>query len=489
MLLIIFTILFILFLHLTVTLSNSKKGKNSLPSPPKLPIIGNLHQLGAYPHRTFQSLAQKYGPLLLLHFGSVPVLVISSADAAREVMKTHDRVFADRPSSKMFDIVTCGSKDIVMAPYGEYWRQIRSITVLHLLSAKRVQSFHSVRHEEIEIMMENIRHSCSSNLPLNLSEMLFTVTNNIICRVALGSKYEGEREREFKKLMVELMEVLGNFVIGDYVPWLECFTQVSGLYGRAKRVAKQFEELMDEVIDKHVIRSDNEGHSDFVDALLRIQRTNTVGFPIDRITMKALLQDMFVAGTDTTSTTLEWGMTELLRHPSVMKKLQDESRRVASDRDHITEEDLCHMPHLKAVVKETLRLHTPVPMLVQRRCMQDIKLMDCYIEAGTMVLVNAWAIARDPMCWDEPEEFKPERFLNSSIDVKGNNFELIPFGAGRRGCPGTMFAMVVIELALANLVHRFDWALPDGDNTIDMSETIGLTMHRKTPLTVVATPK
>ncbi|KAL2330865.1 hypothetical protein Fmac_018446 [Flemingia macrophylla] len=389
----------------------------------------------------------------------------------------------------MFDIVSYGSKDMAMAPYGEYWRQIRSISVLHLLSVKRVQSFHALRHEEIETMMQNIRHSCSSSLPLNLSEMLFTVTNNIICRVALGRKYEGEREREFKKLMVELMEVLGNFVIGDYVPWLECLTQVSGLYGRAKRVAKQFEELLDEVIEKHVIRSDNEGHSDFVDVLLWIQRTNAVGFPIDRITMKALLFDMFFAGTDTASTTLEWAMTELLRHPSVIKKLQDESRRVARDRNHINEEDLCHMPYLKAVVKETLRFHTPLPVLVQRRCMQDIKLNDYHVEAGTMVLVNAWAIARDPMYWDEPEEFKPERFLNSSIDVKGNNFELlIPFGAGRRGCPGTMFAMVVIELALANLIHQFDWALPDGDNTIDMSETIGLVMHRKTPLTAVATP-
>ncbi|KAL2330863.1 hypothetical protein Fmac_018444 [Flemingia macrophylla] len=490
MLPIIFIILFIFFLHFTITwYFNSTKGKYSPPSPPKFPIIGNLHQLGSYPHRTLQSLAKNYGPLMLLHLGRVPLLVVSSADAAREVMKTHDRVFSDRPHSKILDIVFYGSKDIAFAPYGEYWRQIKSISVLHLLSVKRVQSFRAVRDEEIEIMMQKISHSCSSNLPLNLSEMLFKLTNNIICRIALGRKYEGESGKEFRRMIVELMEVVGIFVVGDYVPRLECLTHISGLYGRAKRVAKQFDEFLDEVIEKHVTRSDGEGHHrDFVDVLLWIQRTNAVGFPIDRMMMKALIQDMFVAGTDTTSTTLEWAMTELLRHPSVMKRLQDESRRVASDRNHITEEDLCNMPYLKAVVKEIFRLHPPLPMLVHRRCMQDFKLKDYYIEAGTMVLVNAWAIARDPMYWDEPEEFKPERFLNSSIDVKGNNFELLPFGAGRRGCPGTMFAMVVLELALANLVHQFDWALPDGDNTIDMSETTGLIMRKKTPLTAVATP-
>ncbi|TKY49551.1 steroid 17alpha-monooxygenase or 17alpha-hydroxyprogesterone aldolase [Spatholobus suberectus] len=425
---------------------------------------------------------------MLLHLGRVPVLVISSADAARPVMKTHDRVFADRPHSKMSDILLYGSKDVSAAPYGEYWRQIRSISVLHLLSTKRVQSFRAVREEEIEIMMENIRHSCSSNLPVNLSEVFSTITNNIICRVALGRKYGGESGRVFKKLLGEFTELLGAFVVGDYVPWLECFTRVSGLYGRANKVAKRFDEFLDEVIEEHVNRHEgaNKEHSNFVEVLLWIQRTNAVGYPIDRTVIKAL--DMFAAGTDTTSTVLEWTMTELLGHPIVMKKLQDESRSVAGDRKHITEEDLDHMQYLKAVIKEILRLHPPIPLLVPRQSMQDIKLNGYHIEAGTRVIINAWAIARDPKYWDQPEEFKPERFLNNSIDVKGNDFQLIPFGAGRRGCPGTMFAMLVNELALANLIHQFDWSLPCGDNTLDMSETIGLTMHRKSPLMAVVAP-
>lgn len=200
---------------------------------------------------------------------------------------------------------------------------------------------------------------------------------------------------------------------------------------------------------------------------------------------------MFSAGTDTISTLLEWEMTELLRHPLVMKKLKDEGKNVAGDRVHITEEDLDQMPYLMAVVKETLRLHPPIPLLVPRESSQDIQLKGYQVKAGTRVFINAWAIARDPAYWEEPEEFKPERFLNSSVDVKGNDFHLIPFGAGRRGCPGIAYAMVANEIVLANLIHQFDWEIPSGfagEKTLDLSETVGITMHRKSPLMALATP-
>ncbi|KAK7401531.1 hypothetical protein VNO78_13080 [Psophocarpus tetragonolobus] len=398
----------------------------------------------------------------------------------------------------MFDILLYGSKDVSAARYGDYWRQIRSICVLHLLSPKRVHSFREIREEEVEIMMHNIRNSNSS--PVNISEVVSTISNNVVCRVALGRKYDGKTGREFKRLLFEFTELLGSFVVGDYVPWLGWLSSVSGLYGRAERVAKELDEFLDEVIEEHIVRGvneieepvvelDAEAHRDFVDVLLWIQRTNALGFSVDRTVIKALILDMFAAGTDTTSTSLEWAMTELLRHPITMKKLQDECRSVAGDRKHITEEDLGHMQYLKAVLKETLRLHPPIPLLVPRQSMQDIKLNGYHIKAGTRVIFNAWAIARDPKNWDQHEEFKPERFLNSSVEVKGNDFELIPFGAGRRRCPGIMFALVVNELVLANLAHQFDWTLLSGDKTLDVSETIGLTMHRKSPLMAIAFPK
>nr|QKV50715.1 Cytochrome P450 71A26 [Astragalus membranaceus] len=438
-----------------------------------------------------------------LHLGNVPVLVISSAEAAGEITKTHDRVFANRPQTKLYDILLYDCKDVSTAPYGEYWRQIRSISVLHLLSSTRVQSLRAVREEELALMMDKIRHSSLSSLPVNISEMLATTINHIVCRVSLGRKYSGESGKGFKKLLMDFTELLGTFVVGDYIPWLDWLTQLSGFYARAKIVAKQFDDILEEVIEEHINRqkgasnenvssdSISEGHGDFVDVLLWIQRTESFGFPIDRTVIKALLLDMFTAGTDTISTLLEWAMTELIRHQDIMKKLQDETRSVVGDRTHITEDDLGHMKYLKAVVKETLRLHPPIPLLVPRENRQDMKLNSYNVKAGTRVIINAWAIARDPKYWDQPEDFKPERFLNSSIDVKGNDFELIPFGAGRRGCPGIVYATVANELVLANLVHQFNWELPDGTarvEALDMSETVGLTMHRKTPLLVVASP-
>ena len=276
--------------------NSARSKKISPPSPPKLPIIGNLHQLGALTHRNLQSFAQTYGPLMLLHFGRVPVLVVSTAEAAREVMKTHDLVFSNRPHRKMFDIFLYDSKDVASAPYGNYWRQIRSISVLHLLSAKKVQSFGVVREEEISTMMDKIKQCCSSSMPVNLTDLFTTVANDIVCRAALGRRYSGEGGSKLREPMDEMMELLSASVIGDYIPWLDWLGSVNGMYGRAKRVAKQLDEFFDQVLDEHVSRrghdvhgADNEEQNDLVDILLRIQETNSLGFHIDKRTIKALI--------------------------------------------------------------------------------------------------------------------------------------------------------------------------------------------------------
>ncbi|KAG4991616.1 hypothetical protein JHK87_025073 [Glycine soja] len=486
--------------NLLSKLNYSKSAKNSPPSPPKLPILGNLHQLGMSHHRTLQSLAQSYGPLMLLHFGKVPVLVVSTAEAAREVLKTQDHVFCNRPHRKMFDIFWYGSRDVASAPYGHYWRQVKSICVLHLLSAKKVLSFRRVREEEVVLLIGKVKKSFCSDfiMPVNLTDLFSEVTNDIVCRCVIGRRYEGS---ELRGPMSELEELLGASVLGDYIPWLDWLGRVNGVYGKAERAAKKLDEFLDEVVDEHVCKRDHDdgcgdddvdgyGQNDFVDILLSIQKTSsTTDFQVDRTIMKALIMDMFGAGTDTTLAVLEWAMTELLRHPNVMQKLQDEVRSVAGGRTHITEEDLNVMPYLKAVIKEILRLHPPSPILIPRESMQDTKLMGYDIAIGTQVIVNNWAISTDPLYWDQPLEFQPERFLKSSIDVKGHDFELIPFGAGRRGCPGIGFTMVVNELVLANIVHQFDWTVPGGvvgDHTLDMSETTGLTVHKRLPLVALA---
>ncbi|KAJ0613923.1 putative psoralen synthase [Helianthus annuus] len=201
-------------------------------------------------------------------------------------------------------------------------------------------------------------------------------------------------------------------------------------------------------------------------------------------------RDVFTGGTDSTYATLEWELSELIRNPHAMKKLQEEVREVAKGKPKITEDDLDQMHYLKAVVKETFRMHMPLPLLVPRESTSDVKVMGYNISSGTQVIINAWAVGRDPSLWDNPDEFRPERFLDSSVDYRGFNFELTPFGAGRRKCPGIQFAMNVNELVIASLVHKFDFGLPDGQKgeDLDMSETTGITIHKKLPLLVVATP-
>jgi len=262
-----------------------KRGKksNTPRSPPRLPLIGNLHQLGHHPHRSLCSLSHRYGPLMLLHLGRVPVLVVSSADVARDILKTHDRVFASRPRSKLFEKLFYDGRDVAFAPYGEYWRQIKSVCVLRLLSNKMVTSFRNVRQEEISLMMEKIQKS--SSLQVNVSELLGSLTNDVISRIALGRKYSGETDS--KELMKRLMMLMGEFSVGTYVPWLGWIDWISGLDGQLNKTGNDLDEFLEKVVQDHV---DGDGQrTDFVDVLLRIQREKSIGFEIDRLCIKAIV--------------------------------------------------------------------------------------------------------------------------------------------------------------------------------------------------------
>ncbi|KAM4115371.1 hypothetical protein ACJW30_04G144600 [Castanea mollissima] len=499
----IYIIPFLLFTHFVTKwlFTTSTTQKNLPPSPPKLPIFGNLHQLGLYPNCSLATLAQRHGPLMLLHFG--------------KVIKTHDAIFSTRPKLSINDKLLYKGKDLSTAPYGEYRKQMRSICVLQLLSNKRVQSFRAVR-EEVNLFIEKVKESYSLSLRVSLSELFANLTNDVICRVAFGKKYGGdEGGRKFNELLGELMRLLGVFHVGDFIPSLVWVYHINGFDAQVDK-----EHIMYRVRRESNGDGSNRGEykKDLVDVLLEIQKDNSASLAIDREHIKAHVdvetlpnsiinvpifensskkieksprhQDMFAAGTDTTYTVLEWATSEFLRHPRVMKKLQSEVRGIAKDKPYITENDLEEMHYLKAVIKETLRLYPPIQLLVPRESTQDIKIKGHDIAAGTMVITNAWAIAKHPSLWDNPTESQPERFLNSTIDFKGHDFQLIPFGAGRRGCPGITFAMATNDLLFANLVHKFDWALPDGakGEDLDMTECSGLTIHRKVPLLAVATP-
>ncbi|CAA2962306.1 cytochrome P450 71A6-like, partial [Olea europaea subsp. europaea] len=293
----------------------SKARKRLPPSPPKFPVIGNLHQLGLYPHRSLQALSKHYGPLMMLHLGRFPAVIVSSADVAREIMKNQDLIFSNRPKSSILDKVLYGTKDIAFTPYGEHWRQVRSICVLQLLSNKRVQSFRHIREEETSLMIQKIRRSCSSSSSLiNLSDILVSLTNDIICRVALGRKYtDGEESTKFESMLKEIGQLIGIFNVEDYIPWLKWINTINGLNTRVEKSAKVLDEFLSDVVEEHRNRKQGKtqhngtneaGGPDLVDILLEVQRENKAGFPIGTDTIKAVIFDMFAAGTDTTSTAL-----------------------------------------------------------------------------------------------------------------------------------------------------------------------------------------
>ncbi|KAM2106091.1 hypothetical protein ACFX1R_016519 [Malus domestica] len=288
--------------------------------------------------------------------------------------------------------------------------------------------------------------------------MFMTLTNDVISRVAFGRNYsDGEDGRMFRELVAEFMELLGSVYIGDYMPSLAWLSRVNGMDARLDKVAKKFDHFLEKVVQDHVVDhisnvDSNKDQKDFVDVLCWIRKENLISFPIET--------DVFAAGTDTYSV-IVWAMSELLRHPMMMKKLQNEVRGIVGNRKEIiTEDDLVEMHYLKAVIKETLRLYPILPILIPRLLTQYVKINGYDIKANTQVIVNLWGIARDPNYYSKPDEFEPERFVNSGINYKGNDFHYLPYGSGRRSCPAIQFTTVIIELALANVVQKYDWKLP-----------------------------
>lgn len=484
-------LLFPLFLLLLSFRQASSRNTKLPPSPPKLPFIGNLHQLGTLPHRSLRALAEKHGPLMLLHLGQVPTLVASSADMAREIMKTHDLVFSDRPSLKAVRILFFGGLDVGFAPYGDYWRYVRKLSIVHLLSNKKVHSFRLAREEEVAFMIKNISRATPSLDVVNLSEFLYSFAKDMLCRVVSGKFFkEGGRNNLFRELIKENSLLLAKFNLEDYFPSLAWLDELFRLDARTRRCAERWNDVLDEVIRDHEDQMKREKlEKDFVDVLLSLQRDPDVELALTNENIKSLLMDMFFGGIDTSYVVLEWAMAELVRNSEVMDKLKDEVRGRATGKGLVREKDLSEMSYLKAVIKEVMRLHPPAPLLAPRESTDDCHVQVYAIPRRTRVIVNAWAIGRDPNFWEAPEEFRPERFLGNQIDFKGNDFQFIPFGAGRRICPGMSFAISNVELALANLVHHFEWHFPPGRGNLDMTEGgPGPTAPKKEKLHLVAKP-
>ncbi|KAM7270170.1 hypothetical protein ACFE04_029384 [Oxalis oulophora] len=484
---------FILFVLMTIKICKRRKPTSNLPPGPRmLPVIGNMHFLftGSLIHHRLRDLAVKYGPLMHLKLGEVSHMVVSSPELAKEILKTHDLNFCQRPRNISAAIITYDCTDIAFAPYGDYWRQLRKICTLELLSAKRVQSFKQIREDLVSDLLKSISLQAGGGSLINLSKMIFSLTFKSISRVAFGM--ECEDLEEFVSTMERILVVGAGFNLAEFFPSVKLLHSISGMSSELKRLHQGADKVLQKIMDKHMAtdRTNDDEREDIVDVLLNVKEHGNLELPLTFDNIKAVILDLFVAGSDTSSTTIEWAMSELLRDPRAMKKAQEEVRQVFKTIGNVTESGARELEYLKLVIKETLRLHPALPLLIPRECRETCEIDGYEIPAKSKVIVNAWAIGRDPRHWKEPERFWPERFINSPNDYKGTDFKYIPFGSGRRICPGISFGYANVELPLAQLLYHFDWKLPNAINpeNFDMTEKFGSTVRRKNDLYLIPVP-
>ncbi|CAO2183945.1 unnamed protein product [Urochloa humidicola] len=456
---------------------------------PRHRLIGSLHHLIMNPlkHRVLTDLARRYNaPVMYLRLGELDAVVVSSPDAAREVMKTHDVLFAARPLNATARATAAHGLGIVMTPYGERWRQLRKVCAMELLSAKRVRSFRPIREDENALLVADIAACPPGGGPVNITERLATLITDSSFRSIMGERFK--HRDEFLESLTQMVKIAAGFNVRDMFPSSRLMCAISGTVRKSRAFHRRIYQLIDYAINQHGQRKaagQGAATEDMIDVLLRIQKEDSLDYSSLSIgTMKTVILDLFAGGSDTTITTVSWAITELMRNPSVLQKAQEEVWQALQGKSRVTEDDLANFRYLKLVIKETLRLHPAAPLLIPRERQEQCEILGYDVPKGTYMFVNAWAIGRDPKYWDEPEAFKPERFEGVAFDYSGTDFRYIPFGAGRRMCPGSTFALANLELILATLIFHLDWKFPAGvtPSDVDLTEEMGITVRPKRDL-------
>ncbi|KAI5664853.1 hypothetical protein M9H77_24176 [Catharanthus roseus] len=489
------------FLLLLIIFVKSRTGssKRKPPGPPGWPIFGNMFDLGDLPHQTLYKLKSKYGPIVWLQLGSINTMVVQNAVSAAELFKKHDVPFCDRKVPDTLTAFNFNQGSLGMNTYGGHWRVLRRLCSMEFLVNKRMNETTDLRRRIEDNMVRWIEEDSLASKAqggtgaVQLSRFLFLMAFNLVGNLMLSRDLMDNKDpegREFFDCMNEILELAGTPNIADFLPLLKKLDPLGmkkRMVDNMSRTMKISSKFVQERLDNRKAGKINE-KKDFLDVMLEYQGDGKDG--PDKFTeqhVNIVIMEMFFAGSETTSISIEWGFTELLRNPHAFKKVREEIDRVVGVNRMVEETDMENLPYLQAVVKETLRLHPALPMLLPRNTMEDTEYMGYLIPKGTQVFVNAWAIGRDPEYWQDPLSFKPERFINSSVEYKGQHFELIPFGSGRRICVGFPLAHRVVHLTLATLVQAFDWDLGAGvkPQDIDLEERLGLTLRKKNPLNVI----
>ncbi|RWR74207.1 cytochrome P450 82C4-like protein [Cinnamomum micranthum f. kanehirae] len=488
---------------------NNKKASKSTrpPEPPGAwPLIGHLHMLGGLDPlmRTLSAMADQCGPVFILRIGVHRTLVISDLNVIKECFTTNDKILATRPSSTAGKLLGFDYASFGFSPYGPYWREMRKIATLELFSNRRLESLKHIRQAQIDACIKELYGLWAQNkqdpVKVEMKQWFTDLTFNMVVMMVAGKQYQGpagvidhDEARRFQKAMHELIYLSGVFVASDAFPFLK-WIDVNGSMRAMKQTAKEVNLILSSWLEEHRRRRlsvTGDGEKDFIDVLMSILEDGGRIDDYDHDTIiKATSQVLVMAGSDSTASTLTWALSLLLNNRPALNKAQDElDTQVGKDRN-VDESDIKNLVYLQAIIHETLRLYPPAPLLVPHEAMEDCQVGGFDISAGTQVMVNIWKVQRDPHLWVDPSEFRPERFLTAHVDVDGKaqHFEYIPFGAGRRSCPGYSMAFQIMHLTLARLVHGFELeAHPNGP--VDMTEGLGLTLPRATPLHVLFTPR
>ncbi|KAJ3682522.1 hypothetical protein LUZ60_015095 [Juncus effusus] len=484
----IISLLLLLLIKILLLFLNKSNKKKLPPSPPSLPILGHLHLLKTPLHQTLIKITNQYGPATFLRFGSRPALVISSRALADQCFTTHDMAFSNRvqlPSVML-------PNTIGMANNGPYWRSVRQIATVELLSTQKLQASSNIRAGEVKDMVAKLFQSHKSNEKsngfnkLDVKTELFELTMNIMMMLIGGKKFYGEKIEDLEEMKKYREAVEGWFRLTgaanaeDFIPVLKVL-DLQGVMKKMRKVTDVNEEMVQKLIDEH--RRIGVGkRKTMIDNLLELQKDDAEKF--SDFVIQNISIALFLGGTETSANTVEWAMALLLNHPDILNKATAEiDTRVGNNR-LIQESDTTNLPYLNCILSETLRLFPAGPLLVPHESREEISLGGYEIPKETMLLVNIYQIQRDAENWEEPTKFKPERFENGNAEGKW----MIPFGMGRRKCPGEALAMREMGIMLGTLIQCFDWE-KIGDGPVDLTEGAGLTIPKATPLEALYRPR
>ncbi|XP_010479513.1 PREDICTED: cytochrome P450 705A20-like [Camelina sativa] len=458
------------------------------PSPPSLPVIGHLHLLLSVPcHKSFQKISSQYGPLLQLRAFHIPFVLVSSGSMAYEIFRTHDLNFVtrDRTVPIMEKSILFGSFGFVSAPYGDYWRFMKKLLVTKLLGSHSLEQTRLIRGKELKTFCAMLFDKAAKNETVDVGIEMMKLTNNSICRMMMGrrcSEENGEAE-QVRGLVTKSLSLVKKFLIASTVGRALKKLGISLFEKEIMEVSQRYDELLEKIIKEHEENPNKKEDRDMMDVLLEVCADDNAEFKITRNQIKALFVELFIGGTDTSAHTTQWIMAELINHPEILKRLREEIETVVGKTRLIQETDLLNLPYLQAVVKEGLRLHPHTPILV-RNATEGCKIGGFYIAQNTTMIINAYAVMRDPDSWEYPDEFQPERFMVPPKRKEDEREQLalnyIPFGSGRRGCPGTNLGYIFIGVAIGTMVQCFDWRI-NGD-MVNMEETGEMTLSMAHPL-------